>query len=105
MKYFKGLAKCQLCGKNYNIRNERGNIILICGGKKNYGASFCPDSPRIKVNDLIYIIEQHCKIYNKDYDITKTKHFVKNIEISNEKVIIYYKDGTKSIWTKNEIIF
>lgn len=94
-----------LCSKNFNYRNERGNKILICSNKKNFGVQACPNSPRIKIDDLVDIIEQHCKIYNKDYNITKTRLIVKNINISDKKIVIYYKDGTKSIWSNNEIIF
>lgn len=104
-KYFKGIVKCALCQKNFNYRNERGNKILLCSNRKNFGVQACPDSPRIKLDDLVYIIKKHCEIHNKDYDITKTKLFVKNIQVSDKEIVIYYKDGTKSVWSNNEMIF
>lgn len=103
--YFKGLIKCMECGKNYNFRDEHGTKVFVCSTAKNYGRKSCPNSPRINMDRLLFIIEQHCKIHNKDYDITKTKLFVRKIEVEPDKITIFYKDGTKSIKTKNEIIF
>lgn len=93
------------CGKNYNFRNEHGTGVFICSTAKNYGRKSCPNSPRINMDRLLFIIGQHCKIHNKNYDITKTKLFVRKIEVSPDKIVIFYRDGTKSIKTQNEIIF
>ena len=105
MDYFKGIIKCQSCGKNYNYRNEHGTGVFICSTAKNYGRSKCPNSPRINFDHLVYIIEQHCKIHNKDFALHKVKLFVRKIEVKPNLITIYYKDGTKSILSDNKIVF
>lgn len=105
MKYFKGIIQCKFCGKNYNYRFER-QAVFICSGLKNYGKSFCPESPRIKLDDLVYIINKHLELQGKEYSLEKTKLFIRDIKVRpGWEVVINYKDGTKSIWTPNEMIF
>lgn len=103
--YFKGLIKCKSCGRNYNYRNEHGTEVFICSTAKNYGRSKCPDSPRINLDDLIFMIEQHCKIYNKNFELNKVKLFIRKIDVEPSQITIYYKDGTKGIMSKDQIIF
>lgn len=35
----------------------------------------------------------------------KTKLFIRKIEVYADKMVIFYKDGTRSVKTKNEIVF
>ena len=94
------------CSKNYNFRREYSSSVFICSSTKNYGRASCPDSPRIKLDDLVYIINQHLELQGKEYDLAKTKLFIKNIKVHpGWKIVINYKDGTKSIWSPSEMIF
>lgn len=105
MDYFNGIIQCKICHRNFNYRDERQEVY-ICSGYKNYGKQKCPDSPRIKLDDLVYIVNQHLELQGKEYDLAKTKLFIKNIEVHpGWEIVINYKDGTKSIWTPNEMIF
>ena len=107
MNLFKGLIKCANCGKNYNYRNDHGQEIFLCSGKKNYGVKFC-DSNVIKQNDLIYLIKKHCQIYKKEFILSqdKIKELIEKITIEiNGEINIYYKDGKISKLNTNNLIF
>lgn len=104
MDYFKGLIKCSYCSKNFNFKSNNGVQQFICSSVKNYGRSNCPNSPYINLDFLLEIIERHCNLNNKDWDITKAKLFLSNIEIGDE-LIIRWKNGQVSKISPTEAIF
>jgi site-specific DNA recombinase len=103
--YFKGIIKCQHCNKNYIRKTDHGTAVFICSTANNYGKQTCPQSRRIKEEEIIKLISRHCEIYNKDYTIEKTKLFVRKIEVAENILTIFYKDGTKTLISPNQIIF
>lgn len=105
MHILSGIIKCEICGKAFNFKNNtNNNYVYICQTRKNYGVKKC-DCRIVKEQFLIDIIETHCRNLGKDYTIGKTKLFVKQIKIDNERIKILYKDGTYSEITQNSIHF
>ncbi|WP_027399237.1 zinc ribbon domain-containing protein [Anaerovorax odorimutans] len=104
MNYFKGMIKCSCCGKNYNFKNNNNQYEYICQTRKNYGKSKC-NSQIVKEEFLVNIISQHCNILDKDFTMGKLKLFVRFIEVDDNDILIYYKDGTVSKVTPNKIVF
>jgi hypothetical protein len=105
MNYFKGLIKCNVCGKNYGYRLDHLIPIYTCSGKKNYGMSFC-NNANVKEKDLLYVIENHCKLHNKIYEQTheRVEELVDKITVGISNVEIHYKDGMISIFNSNNMI-
>lgn len=104
MNYFKGLMKCGICGKNHNYKPNNGQHEYLCSTRKNYGRTRC-DSQTVKEQFLLDIIETHLKHQGKDFTIGKLKLFVKEIDVTNEKIKIIYKDGTFSEIADHQIIY
>lgn len=107
MNIFKGLIKCKLCGKNYNYKNDHGTEYYICSGYKNYGTSFCLRH-QLKLEDLLYIVKSHCRINNKEYDLTEEsmKNLIQKINIyGEEKMEILWRNGEMTEWDSNKIAF
>lgn len=95
MNYLKGLIKCEICQGNYNYKNNNGSEVVLCATKKNYGKSKC-DSPTIKQQFILDLIQTHLEHLNKNYSPTTIRLFVSSIKVSNEHIKILYKDGTYS---------
>ena len=107
MSYFKGLIQCLNCGKNYNFKNDHNLHVYICSGTKNYGSEFYPRRI-IKEEDLLYLVENHCRIYNLKFDVNKirTGELVEKITVdTNGEIKIYYIDGKLSLWNSTNIIY
>jgi len=107
MNIFKGLIKCKLCNKNYNYKNDRGVIYYICSGYKNYGSDFCKGQ-RIKVDDLIYLVQKHCEMKNKEYELTNKsmKSLIKVINVyANENMEIIWMDKNITKYNDSKIVF
>jgi len=105
MHILSGIIFCDLCHKKFNFKNNtNNNHVYICQTRKNYGTSKC-DCRIIKEDFLLQIIEQHCKILNKKYETSKVKLFVNKIKVSNDYIIIYYKDGSLSEISANHISY
>lgn len=107
MYFFKGLIKCMKCGKNYRGKRERNKKVYVCSGYTNYGSSFC-ERHQIEEDELLDTIKRH--LFIKDIDYTKYTNQeladkVKKIEANGEEVVIFYKDGDKSIWSPNKLIY
>lgn len=103
--YFKGIIKCDHCGSNYIRKIDHEIPIFVCSTANNYGKEICPNSRRIKEEELVEIINNHCKIHNKNYKIQKTKLFVRQIKIMWNGMVIFYRDGLKTVISSHEIIF
>lgn len=103
MNYFKGLIVCTKCKKHYNAKKNGNQKGFICSGYKNYGKDFC-NSSFIHLDILLDIIQRHCEIHNKDWNITKTKLFILRIEIGDE-ITIRWRDGLVSIISDSKVIF
>lgn len=107
MNIFKGLIKCKLCGKNYNYKNDHGTKYYICSGYKNYGINYCPRN-QLKLEDLLYIIKNHCDIKHKELELTKEgiRQLIDKIEVYGEdKLKILWKDGEITEWSSKKISF
>ena len=101
MHILSGIIYCEECGKKFNYKNN-SNPIYICQNRKNYGTSKC-DCRTVGELFLLEIIEQHCRILNKQFSTSKVKLFVNKIKVSNDHIIIYYKDGSLSEITSDHI--
>ena len=107
MYFFKGLIKCMKCGKNYRGNRERKKKVYICSGYANYGLSYC-ERHQIEEEELLDTIRRHLFAGDIDYSHYTEKDLantVKSIEANGEEVTIFYKDGNKSIWSPNKLIY
>lgn len=104
-KLFKSLIKCKECKSSYIHFKENNQSKYICNRyKKGKGCS----RRVIKEEDITFLVEQHCKIYEVDYMATNEfmKSIIKKIIIDdNTDIFIYYKDDKKSIWTNTTLQF
>jgi len=91
MYLYSGLIKCKLCGKNFRGKKERGKKCYICSGYHNYR-----NCKRIQLDeeDIDFVVKRH---------IPKSE--VKLIEVHEDKIVIYYENGTQSLINSNQIIF
>jgi len=103
MNLFNNLIICTNCGKNYNFKKDHNSKIYICSGTKNYGKLFCPRRI-IYEEHLIYIVGNHCKLYNKQFK--NYRDIISKIEINiYGEVKILYKDKKITIWDSTQLIF
>lgn len=104
MNKLTGLIKCQMCGKNFNFKNNNGTLQYICQTRKNKGLTACV-SPLVGEKFLVDIIQKHCELENKKFTESKIKLFVKEIKVDDKRIKIIYKDGTVSEIRANSIEF
>lgn len=101
MNYFKGLIHCTKCGKRYNAKSDK---YFICSGSKNYGKEFC-NSDILHLSYLLQIIDHHCQLNGKKWELSKAKLFIKMIEVGYDGIVIRWRDGETSIVSHNIVRF
>ena len=108
MKYFKGLIHCTICdknkNKNYVFKKNRNTLGFICSGYKNYGKEFC-NYRFLHLDMLLQIIEKHCELNGKDWELSKAKLFIHSIKVGEDEIKIMWKDGLVSVYNCDEVIF
>jgi len=104
MNSLKGIIHCKDCGKNFNFKQNNGQLQYICQTRKNKGVTGCV-SPIVKEQFLIDIIEKHIILQNKQFSTSKIKLFVREIKVGENQITIFYKDGTLSKISTNQIVF
>lgn len=110
MNYFKGLIHCVECsnraGKNvyYNRKIDRrqNNVYYLCSHRKNYKTC---DSPILKEDMLLDIIQRHCSHEDKNFSIEKVKWYILRIDIQADGIYFRWRDGDVSVISDTQIVF
>jgi hypothetical protein len=100
MSLFKGLIICKKCGKKYNGKLEGKTYNYICSGYKNYGSKYCPRNI-LHEKDIISVVKMHLSQASLDGETVKEN--INRIEVDEELISIFYKDGSKSEWNNSKL--
>ncbi len=111
MNLFKDKIWCSNCGKKYNYRLDHSIPTYLCQKRKNYGIKAC-DSQTIQSKTLMYLIENHLRINQREMGRVNLSR--ENINVLIDKIMIdinggieiFYRDGSsKSVWNNKYLIF
>jgi hypothetical protein len=96
MQKYRGLIKCNECGKKYKGKMYRDKQKYVCSGRANYGTKFCICEP-ISEEELDFYVEMK---YKRVLNGEEIQEEVEEVIMHQCKFEIKYKDGHVQFYDK-----
>ena len=103
---FTSIIQCE-CGHNYRYIADRKIPKYICNGYSMKAKNACKKRYAIKEDELLYIIKIFCNRNSIELECNNDfmKRIIRKIYVDNKKdsIVIKYKNGEESIYSRKEI--